>query len=144
MRDITEVLLQRYPFLFIDRVVNLDERAGRITCLKNVSINEPYFAGHFPGRPVMPGVLILEALAQASILLFSAVQNHPPAAHPAFYFGRVRAYFKRPVVPGDQLLLHIQQKKIVATGGVVEGHASVKNETVAKAEMVFSVRTNEP
>jgi 3-hydroxyacyl-[acyl-carrier-protein] dehydratase len=108
--DITQVLAhlpQRYPFLMIDRVLEC-EPGKRILALKNVSANEPHFTGHFPGRPIMPGVLILEAMAQAGCIL--ALRTHGVAADAktAYYYAGIDgARFKRPVVPGDQLELEV-------------------------------------
>ena len=110
MMDIHAVLKQlphRFPFLLVDRVVSL-ERGKRITALKNVTINEPFFAGHFPHRPVMPGVLMLEALAQAAALLAFDMLGVTPDDKTVYYFAGIdRARFKRPVEPGDQLILDV-------------------------------------
>lgn len=108
--DILEVLAhlpQRYPMLMIDRVKEI-EPGKRIVALKNVSANEPYFEGHFPGRPIMPGVLILEAMAQAAgILAFRTMNQRPSESIVYYYAGIDGARFKRPVVPGDQLEIEV-------------------------------------
>ena len=110
MMDIHAILKQlphRYPFLLVDKVTEL-ERNTRIKAIKNVTFNEPYFMGHFPGRPVMPGVLILEALAQAAgLLAFDAMGQVPDENNIYYFVGIDGARFKRPVEPGDQLVLEI-------------------------------------
>ena len=109
--DITKVLAhlpQRYPFLMIDRVLEC-EPGKRIRAVKNVSANEPHFLGHFPGRPIMPGVLILEAMAQAACILALRTKGDQASADTAYYYAGIDgARFKRPVVPGDQLELEVQ------------------------------------
>ena len=108
MMDIHQILKKlphRYPFLMIDRVLEL-EKGKRIKALKNVTINEPFFTGHFPHRPVMPGVLMLEAMAQAAALLAFDALNTSPNDETVYYFAGIDgARFKRPVEPGDQLIL---------------------------------------
>jgi len=108
--DITKVLAhlpQRYPLLMIDRVLEC-EPGKRILALKNVSANEPHFLGHFPGRPIMPGVLILEAMAQAACILALRTKGEVAGANTAYYYAGIDgARFKRPVVPGDQLQLEV-------------------------------------
>lgn len=109
--DITKVLAhlpQRYPFLMIDRVIEC-EPGKRILAVKNVSANEPHFLGHFPGRPIMPGVLILEAMAQAACILALRTKGDQANANTVYYYAGIDgARFKRPVVPGDQLELAVQ------------------------------------
>ena len=111
MMDIHQILKQlphRFPFLLVDRVLEL-ERGKHIKALKNVTINEPFFSGHFPHRPVMPGVLMLEALAQAAALLAFDALGVTPDDKTVYYFAGIdAARFKRPVEPGDQLILHVE------------------------------------
>ncbi len=108
IKEIREYLPHRYPFLLVDRVVEL-ELGERITALKNVSVNEPFFTGHFPELPIMPGVLIIEALAQAAgILGFKTVNKKPADGSIYLFVGADKMRFKRPVVPGDQLHLHAE------------------------------------
>lgn len=108
VNEIRKYLPHRYPFLLVDRVIEL-ELPKSIVCIKNVSINEPFFNGHFPDLPVMPGVLIIEAMAQAAGILGFRSQNKTPADGSIYYFvGADDMRFKRPVVPGDQLLLRAE------------------------------------
>lgn len=108
VREISEYLPHRYPFLLVDRVLELDLEAMTITAIKNVSVNEPFFEGHFPGLPVMPGVLIVEAMAQAAGILGFRSRNKKPSDGSIYYFvGADDVRFKRPVVPGDQLILKV-------------------------------------
>jgi len=142
--DIHEILRRlphRYPFLLVDRVIEL-EKGKRITALKNVSMNEPYFVGHFPHRPVMPGVMMLEALAQASAILAFDDAGVLPDANNVFYFvGIDGARFKRPVEPGDQLMLHSQFER--SRGGIIKfsTQATVAGATAVEAELMCTMRT---
>lgn len=144
MMDIHAILRQlphRYPFLLVDKVLEL-ERNTRIRAIKNVTCNEPYFNGHFPGRPVMPGVLILEALAQAAGLLAFDAMGKVPDAHNIYYFvGIDGARFKRPVEPGDQLLLDIAIARV--RGGIwkFKALASVAGEVACEAELMCTMRS---
>src|SRR5258706_11217818 len=110
INQILKYLPHRYPFLLIDRVLELElEPVKRILALKNVSINEPFFPGHFPHFPVMPGVLIVEAMAQAAAILSFKSEQRAPDNNTLYYFvGIDRTRFKRPVTPGDQMHLHVQ------------------------------------
>jgi 3-hydroxyacyl-[acyl-carrier-protein] dehydratase len=143
MMDIQEILKQlphRYPFLLVDRVLEL-ERNTRIKAIKNVTFNEPFFTGHFPGRPVMPGVLILEALAQAAgLLAFDAMGQVPDENNIYYFVGIDSARFKRPVVPGDQLALEITIDRV--RGGIwkFKAVASVDGEVAAEAELMCTMR----
>ena len=135
LAQIKEVLPHRYPFLFVDRVLDLSETA--ITALKNVSGSEPFFQGHFPQRPVMPGVLMVEALAQAGgILLLSKGENNGKVAYLASI---ENARFRRLVTPGDQLLLRIELVKMKSRIGLVKGTATVDGEEVCNADIMFSL-----
>jgi 3-hydroxyacyl-[acyl-carrier-protein] dehydratase len=142
--DIYEVLKylpQRYPVLMIDRVKEL-EPGKRIVALKNVSANEPHFQGHFPGRPIMPGVLILEAMAQAAgVMVFSvegAIQQTERSVY--YYVGIDNARFKKPVVPGDQLELEVKLERMLRGIGKFVCVARVAGVTVAEATILCSVR----
>ena len=143
MMDIHAILKQlphRYPFLLVDRVLEL-ERNTRIQAVKNVTFNEPYFMGHFPGHPVMPGVLILEALAQAAgLLAFDAMGQVPDENNIYYFVGIDGARFKRPVEPGDQLVLHAAMDR--SRGGIYKFkcHADVDGEVAAEAEIMCTMR----
>jgi len=128
------LLPHRYPFVLVDRVLAL--AAGeRIQALKNVTINEPFFQGHFPGTPIMPGVLILEALAQAGGLLVAA--SRPIAADEVVYFSAMdRVRFRRPVVPGDQLVLEARLIKLRQRAAKISAEASVDGRLAAEAELM--------
>jgi len=119
----------------LDKVLEFEE-GKRVVALKNVSINEYFFKGHFPGSPVMPGVLIIEAMAQAGILLFS--EGDETAKGATYYLGSVKAKFLNPVHPGDVLKIEVAPIKIVENMGLVEAKATVDGKVVAKAELGFS------
>jgi len=143
MMDIYQILKKlphRYPMLLVDRVVHL-EPGKDIKALKNVSINEPYFNGHFPNRPVMPGVLMIEALAQTAGLLSFATLGVELAEDQVFYFvGIDGARFKRPVQPGDQLILDVQLERSKAGIFKFKGQASVDGELAVEAELMCTMR----
>jgi 3-hydroxyacyl-[acyl-carrier-protein] dehydratase len=131
INEIMRILPHRYPFLLIDRVIDL-RRRERIVAIKNVTINEPFFSGHFPGAPVMPGVLIVEAIAQAGgALLLTEVEDRDHKL--MFFTGIERARFRRPVVPGDQLRLEIEVKAWRGNAVRMEGRAFVGDKRAAEA-----------
>ena len=140
--DIGEVLAhlpQRFPMLMIDRVKDFEPNK-RIVAIKNVSANEPYFPGHFPHRPIMPGVLILEAMAQAAgVLVFRSRGTRPDQNSAYYYVGIDSARFKKPVVPGDQLELEVRIERIVRGIGKFACVARVGGETVAEATILCSI-----
>jgi 3-hydroxyacyl-[acyl-carrier-protein] dehydratase len=137
---ILKYLPQRYPMLMIDRVLSL-EPGKRIVAMKNVSANEPYFQGHFPGRPIMPGVLILEGMAQAALLLAFGGREPPEGEDQVYYYvGIDNARFKRPVVPGDQLEIEVAIDRLLRGIGKFSCVARVGGETVAQATILCSVR----
>lgn len=134
--QIQELLPHRYPFLLVDRVLQLDVEAKRILAQKNVSINEPFFQGHFPGRPIMPGVLIIEALAQAGGVMTQLTLGRD-AQSKLFYMVKVEnARFNKQVVPGDVLMLDVQMKRLIRNMGWYYGEAKVNGEVVASAEVM--------
>jgi 3-hydroxyacyl-[acyl-carrier-protein] dehydratase len=136
---IMEFLPHRYPFLMIDRVIACSPGAS-LTALKNVSINEPFFQGHFPGQPIMPGVLVIEALAQATGLLsFCSME---PQGRDKLYMlvGIDKARFRGQVVPGDQLILTVNLKRTVRGIWMYEGKATVNDSVVAEAELMCSAQ----
>lgn len=134
IEEIMQLLPHRYPFLMVDRVVDFE--AGKwLTAIKNVSVNEPCFTGHFPQKPIFPGVLILEAMAQAMGLL--AFKTHELEGGSLFYFAGIdNARFKKPVVPGDQMTLHVEV--ITEKRGVTRftGTATVDGKLVCEAELM--------
>jgi len=136
--DIHEVikhLPHRYPFLLVDRVVSYE--AGKsLIALKNVTINEPFFPGHFPHRPVMPGVLIIEALAQATAILSFVTNGTLPDENSVYYFAGIeKARFRRPVEPGDQLMLEVELVRQRRNLLWFKGRAMVDGKVAAEAEM---------
>jgi 3-hydroxyacyl-[acyl-carrier-protein] dehydratase len=140
--DVTRIqalLPHRYPFLLVDRVLELEPNQ-RVLAVKNVSINEPFFQGHFPGHPVMPGVLVLEALAQAGGLLTqlsAAATGAVSGEEKLFYLVKIdNARFSRMVVPGDQLMLEVRLKRMIRNMAMYECTASVDGKTVASADIL--------
>src|SRR5262247_2915869 len=140
IHDILKKLPHRYPFLLVDRVLAVDP-GKTIRALKNVSINEPFFVGHFPHRPVMPGVLTLEALAQAAALLAFESAGAAVAHDSVVYFvGIDGARFKRPVEPGDQLILEAAVDRVKAGIYKFKTKASVDGETAVEADLMCTLR----
>ena len=141
--DIHQILKQlphRYPILLVDRVLEL-EKGVSIKAIKNVSINEPFFLGHFPHRPVMPGVLMLEALAQAAALLSFATLDVTPDDQTVYYFAGIDgARCKRPVEPGDQLILQAQIDRMKAGIFKFKAQALVGNELAVEAELMCTMK----
>ena len=144
IREILHYLPHRFPFLLIDRVVSID--AGKsIVALKNVTINEPFFVGHFPHHPVMPGVLIVEALAQAAAILNFKTMNHTPDTNSIYYFvGIDRARFKRPVGPGDQLELKVEITRGFRGMWKFSGAAYVSGQLATEADLMCTLRELPP
>ncbi|QAZ41118.1 3-hydroxyacyl-[acyl-carrier-protein] dehydratase FabZ [Methylibium sp. Pch-M] len=141
IHQILEKLPHRYPFLLVDRVLEV-EAGVRIKALKNVTINEPFFVGHFPHRPVMPGVLMLEALAQAAALLSFADNNLQSDKNSVIYFvGIDGARFKRPVEPGDQLILEVEADRVRAGIHKFKARATVAGELACGAELMCTMRS---
>jgi 3-hydroxyacyl-[acyl-carrier-protein] dehydratase len=139
---IRALLPHRYPFLLVDRVVEA-EPGRRVVCYKNITGNEPFFEGHFPDRPVMPGVLVIEAMAQAAGLLtqLSEPPRAPGEPQPLYYLVKVdKARFSRTVVPGDQLTLEVLQRRMLRRMGLYECRALVDGEQVASAEILCAER----
>lgn len=134
VKEIMDILPHRYPFLLVDRVVEMEEEK-RVVALKNVTMNEPFFQGHFPVKPVMPGVLIVEALAQTgAVLILSKPENKGKIA----YFTAIdKCRFKRQVVPGDQLRLEIEVIKLRGFVGKCQARALVGEELACEAELMF-------
>jgi 3-hydroxyacyl-[acyl-carrier-protein] dehydratase len=139
IHQILELLPHRYPILLVDRVLELEPRKS-IKALKNVTINEPYFVGHFPTRPVMPGVLILEALAQTAALLTFAEEPHDPKTTVYYFVGIDKARFKRPVEPGDQLILNVTFQRYMRGIWKFGARAEVDGAVAAEAELMCTVK----
>lgn len=143
MMDIHQILKQlphRYPFLLVDRVLELD-KGKRIKALKNVTINEPFFVGHFPHRPVMPGVLMLEAMAQVAALLAFDTMGVTPDDKMVYYFAGIDgARFKRPVEPGDQLVMEVTLERMKAGIFKFKGVTHVGDQVACEAELMCTMR----
>ncbi|AYW48384.1 3-hydroxyacyl-[acyl-carrier-protein] dehydratase FabZ [Tetragenococcus osmophilus] len=136
IQEIKEIIPHRFPMLLLDRIEELEE-GKRIVAKKNVTVNEPFFQGHFPHEPVMPGVLIIEAMAQAgAVSLLSLEQFRGKTA----YFGGIdKAKFRKKVTPGDTLMLEIELLKVKSSAGVGKGVARVDGKKVAEAELTFMI-----
>lgn len=136
VKDIIERIPHRYPFLLIDRVIEIVS-GERAVGIKNVSINEPFFQGHFPGVPIMPGVLIIEAMAQlGAVIVLSKEENRGKLA---YFAGIDKARFRRQVVPGDQLRLEVEITRLRGSIGNGEGKAFVDGELAAEANIMFAL-----
>lgn len=135
--DIMSFLPHRYPFLLVDRILEIED-GKRIVGLKNVTINEPFFQGHFPGAPVMPGVLIIESMAQvAGVMIY---RDMPDKERKLIYFTTIEnAKFRRPVLPGDQLRIEMQLLNRRTNFGKMNGLATVEGKVVAEATVTFAI-----
>jgi 3-hydroxyacyl-[acyl-carrier-protein] dehydratase len=143
IKEILQYLPHRYPFLLIDRVLEL-EPGKRIVALKNVAINEPFFQGHFPDNPIMPGVMILEALAQAAaILSFKTFNRDSPEKLLYYFVGIDKARFKKPVIPGDQLVMDVLMVRNVRGIGKFAVVARVGEAVVTEAELLCTIKQRE-
>jgi len=141
--DIIRRLPHRYPFLLVDRVIELVD-GERVVAIKNVTANEPFFEGHFPGRPIMPGVLILEAMAQAAGLLVFRSQGTRPEANAVYYYvGIDGARFKKPVVPGDLLEIEVTIERFMRGIGKFKCVARVAGQTAAEATILCAMKPGE-
>jgi beta-hydroxyacyl-ACP dehydratase FabZ len=138
IREIQKIIPHRFPFLLIDKVIELQPNE-RLIAIKNVSVNEPYFVGHFPNEKVMPGVLIIEAMAQAGCIYFYYSKNMQ-GKDLIYYLAKVSVKFIKPVVPGDQLRLEVSTIKLMSKVGFLRTKAYVKNELIAEAEIGFGIK----
>lgn len=137
IQEIMQYLPHRYPFLLVDRIVEYEEKQ-RIVGIKNVTINEPFFQGHFPGVPIMPGVLIIESMAQVGgVLVFKTLPDREKKL--VFFAGMRTDRFRKPVVPGDQLRLEMFLTRARTSLGKLQGTAFVEGQRVAEAEILFSL-----
>ena len=143
VEQIQHLLPHRYPFLLVDRVIELDPDK-RVVALKNVTINEPFFQGHFPGHPVMPGVLIVEAMAQtAGLLTQISSRLKGNTGSPLFYLAKVdNARFSAIVSPGDQLRMEVTLKRLLRSMGLFEARATVDGKEVASCELMCAARSD--
>jgi 3-hydroxyacyl-[acyl-carrier-protein] dehydratase len=135
-REIQSLLPHRFPFLLVDRVISVD--ADKITAIKNVSLNEPFFPGHFPGMPIMPGVLIIEAMAQAGGILAARTSDYDPEKQVIMFMAIDKVKFRKPVTPGDQLVMEVvplRRGKIWK----MQGTATVDGQVVCTAEFLATM-----
>ncbi len=137
IREIMKLLPHRYPFLLVDKILSI-EMGKEIVGLKNVTINEPFFQGHFPEQPIMPGVLILEGMAQVGGVMAFYDQPENVGKKVLFFAGIDKARFRRPVVPGDQIIYTLTLKKRKRSISIMEGVAMVNGEVAAQAELMSS------
>jgi len=138
--EIKKILPHREPMLMIDRVVEM-ERGKRVVAIKDVVKEDYFFKGHFPNNPIMPGAMVVEAMAQASILLYhSAYEDRLGGKVPIYYLGSVKARFLHSVVPGNELRIESETVRLFPGGGLVKSKAYVKTIEVAEAELVFAVK----
>ncbi len=137
--EVKRLIPQRFPFIMIDKVLEI-EPGKHVIAVKNISGNDMVFLGHFPEKAVMPGALILEAMAQTAIILFAAGKEKEEGKKPMYYFGSVKARFLHPAVPGDQLKIRVENVKSLPTGAYVSGEAFVDGKKITEAELVFSVK----
>jgi 3-hydroxyacyl-[acyl-carrier-protein] dehydratase len=137
LKEILDILPHRYPFLLVDKVVAIDLEASTIVAQKNVTCNEEFFQGHFPGAPIMPGVLLLEALAQTGGIL---VHQKGFTNKSAVILNISNAKFRNPVKPGDVLMLHAEGLYVSSKGGRIKGRAMVGNKVAVEVELAFALR----
>lgn len=139
--EIKKIIHQRYPFLMVDKILDYEKNQS-ITALKNVSANEPFFQGHFPEFSIMPGALIMEGIAQSSIVLFALSNNILNPKDFLFLFYSVKGKFIKPVFPGDQLIMEIKVIKILSKAAMIKAEAKVDGKLVAKSQLTFSLVPN--
>jgi 3-hydroxyacyl-[acyl-carrier-protein] dehydratase len=138
--EIKKLIPQRFPFIMIDRILEI-ESGKHATAVKNISGNDMVFLGHFPEKAVMPGAHIIEAMAQTAIILFAAnKKTDVEGGKPLYYFGSVKARFHHPAVPGDQLIIRVENVKSLPNSSFVSAEAFVDGKKIAEAELVFSVK----
>lgn len=142
LEQIKEILPHREPFLFIDRVLEIDTDKCKVIAQKRFLQDDYFFAGHFPGNPIVPGVIIVESMAQASIVLFAALKPAVAAKKPTYYFGKADVRFKNAVFPGDNLRIEITGVKIIDTLGIVEAVAKTGEKTAVEGTLGFGVKVN--
>jgi 3-hydroxyacyl-[acyl-carrier-protein] dehydratase len=138
IREIQKIIPHRYPFLLIDKVIEIIP-GEKLTAIKNVSINEQFFVGHFPKEKVMPGVLMIEAMAQAGCIYFYYTKNMH-GKNLIYYLAKVEAKFHVPVVPGDQLIIEVRTIKLMNNAGFLDIKCMVKEKLVSEAKIGFGIR----
>ena len=138
IKEIMEVLPHRYPFLLVDRVLEMEE-GKRIVSIKNVSINEPFFQGHFPGSPIMPGVLLIEAMAQTWGILVLSSAKAKAGSKNVLFLGIDKARFRKPVYPGDQVRFELEALNLKRSIWKFKGKAFVEGTLVAEAELMATI-----
>lgn len=139
-KEIASILPHRYPFLLVDRILHINLEESEILGVKNVTVNEPFFQGHFPGAPIMPGVLLLEALAQTGGIL---VYKKGYTKKIAVLLNVANAKFRKPVVPGDVLHLHVKGLHVSGTGGKIRAKATIGEHLAVEAELSFALVAKE-
>lgn len=137
INEIMKYLPHRYPFLLVDRIVEIGE--SKIVGLKNVTINEPFFQGHFPGHPIMPGVLLIEAMAQVGGIFAFKSMNATPETKVVYFMGIDKARFRKPVLPGDQIRFELELLKKRGPVYSFKGNAFVDGKVVAEAELLATI-----
>lgn len=136
IKEIMEIIPHRYPFLLIDKVVEVIP-GEKVTAIKNVTINEPFFTGHFPNEPVMPGVLVIEAMAQAGLCAILTIDEYKGKTG---YFGAIdKVKFRKKIVPGDTLTLEVELVKMKKMAGIAKGYVYVDGKKAAEAEFTFMI-----
>jgi 3-hydroxyacyl-[acyl-carrier-protein] dehydratase len=138
IKEIIDLLPHRYPFLLVDRIIEFEE-GHHIIGIKNVTINEPFFVGHFPERPIMPGVLIIEAMAQVGGLFILSLSENKNKKKLIYFTGMNNVRFRKPVVPGDQIKFVLEPIKLRKFVSILKGKAYVDSNIIAEAELMFSI-----
>jgi len=138
IQEIQKVIPHRFPFLLIDKVIELEPNE-KLVAIKNVTVNEPFFVGHFPHEKVMPGVLMIEAMAQAGCVYFYYSKNMQ-GKDLIYYLAKVSAKFSRPVTPGDQIRIEAKTIKMMSKAGILKFKATVADQTVVEAEIGFGIK----
>lgn len=136
---IKSILPHREPFLFIDEVIEIDG-TDRVKAVKYIKVDEDYFKGHFPGKPIMPGVLIIEAMAQTSIIVYHLCKPEIAMSNPDYYLGKVKAEFLAPVYPGNKIVIQAEKVKVLDYAAIIDTVAKVDENIVAKANFVFGIK----